>query len=137
MAKLSLADIWVVSGTNGARFEIANRRETNPSKANTSRESRTISAHAAQTKGDHYYYCFKQEIEKRSGKDLEKEPKSRISEQCAAIDYVISLNTDVFIPSHRGNIGRAMKGRRVYVGHMKCSRRMHRKLDFLKRNSEV
>ncbi|KAM7266476.1 hypothetical protein ACFE04_004373 [Oxalis oulophora] len=78
-----------------------------------------------------------EEIDKRSGKDLENEPKSRISEQCAATDYVISLNTDVFIPSHRGNIGRAMKGRRVYVGHMKCSRRLHRKLDFLKRNSEV
>ncbi|KAM7251953.1 hypothetical protein ACFE04_023836 [Oxalis oulophora] len=34
-------------------------------------------------------------------------------------------------------MGRAMKGRRVYVRHMKFSRRLHRKLDFLKRNSEV
>ncbi|KAL6576356.1 hypothetical protein OROHE_000137 [Orobanche hederae] len=37
----------------------------------------------------------------------------------AAIDYIVSLSSDVFIPSHGGNMGRAMQGHRAYVGHRK------------------
>ncbi|KAK6148086.1 hypothetical protein DH2020_018998 [Rehmannia glutinosa] len=37
----------------------------------------------------------------------------------AAIDYIVSLSSDVFMPSHGGNMGRAMQGHRAYVGHRK------------------
>ncbi|GER31978.1 O-fucosyltransferase family protein [Striga asiatica] len=37
----------------------------------------------------------------------------------AAIDYIVSLSSDVFVPSHGGNMARAMKGHRAYVGHRK------------------
>ncbi|CAK7336670.1 unnamed protein product [Dovyalis caffra] len=37
----------------------------------------------------------------------------------AAIDYIISLSSNVFIPSHGGNFGRVMQGHRAYVGHRK------------------
>ncbi|XP_002965190.2 O-fucosyltransferase 20 [Selaginella moellendorffii] len=37
----------------------------------------------------------------------------------AAIDYVVSLNSDVFMPSHGGNMGHALKGHRAYTGHRK------------------
>ncbi|KAK4408539.1 O-fucosyltransferase 37 [Sesamum angolense] len=37
----------------------------------------------------------------------------------AAIDYIVSLSSDVFLPSHGGNMGRAMQGHRAYVGHRK------------------
>ncbi|KZV46494.1 hypothetical protein F511_10599 [Dorcoceras hygrometricum] len=37
----------------------------------------------------------------------------------AAIDYIVSLSSDVFLPSHGGNMGRAMQGHRAYVGHLK------------------
>ncbi|GAV68234.1 O-FucT domain-containing protein, partial [Cephalotus follicularis] len=41
------------------------------------------------------------------------------SSALVAIDYIVSLSSDVFIPSHGGNMGRAMKGHRAYVGHRK------------------
>ncbi|XP_075504065.1 O-fucosyltransferase 37 [Primulina tabacum] len=37
----------------------------------------------------------------------------------AAIDYIVSLSSNVFLPSHGGNMGRAMQGHRAYVGHRK------------------
>ncbi|KAG6747172.1 hypothetical protein POTOM_049553 [Populus tomentosa] len=37
----------------------------------------------------------------------------------AAIDYIISLSSNVFIPSHGGNFGRVMQGHRAYAGHKK------------------
>ncbi|KAJ4978768.1 hypothetical protein NE237_009548 [Protea cynaroides] len=37
----------------------------------------------------------------------------------AAIDYTVSENSDVFMPSHGGNMGRAIQGHRAYVGHKK------------------
>lgn len=40
----------------------------------------------------------------------------------AAIDYIVSLSSDVFVPSHGGNMGRAMQGHRAYVGHRKYIR---------------
>ncbi|KAF6161399.1 hypothetical protein GIB67_009278 [Kingdonia uniflora] len=41
------------------------------------------------------------------------------SSSLAAIDYIISLSSDVFMPSHGGNMGRAMQGHRAYIGHRK------------------
>nr|XP_016515044.1 PREDICTED: uncharacterized protein At1g04910-like [Nicotiana tabacum] len=37
----------------------------------------------------------------------------------AAIDYIVSLSSDVFINSHGGNMGRTLEGHRAYVGHRK------------------
>lgn len=37
----------------------------------------------------------------------------------AAIDYIVAENSDVFLPSHGGNMGRALQGNRAYAGHRK------------------
>ncbi|KAK9278272.1 hypothetical protein L1049_027837 [Liquidambar formosana] len=52
-------------------------------------------------------------------RDSELSPFTNRSSALAAIDYIVSLSSDVFIPSHGGNMGRAMQGHRAYVGHRK------------------
>ncbi|XP_010244145.1 PREDICTED: uncharacterized protein At1g04910-like [Nelumbo nucifera] len=37
----------------------------------------------------------------------------------AAIDYVVCLNSQVFMANHGGNMARALQGHRAYLGHMK------------------
>ncbi|XP_077227914.1 O-fucosyltransferase family protein [Tasmannia lanceolata] len=49
-------------------------------------------------------------------------PFASRSSALAAIDYIVSLNSDVFIPSHGGNMGRVMQGHRAYAGHKKYIR---------------
>ena len=39
----------------------------------------------------------------------ELSPYINRSSAMAAIDYIVSLNSDVFVPSHGGNMGRAMQ----------------------------
>ncbi|KAK3040620.1 hypothetical protein RJ639_026941 [Escallonia herrerae] len=56
---------------------------------------------------------------KMLARESELAPYSNRSSVLAAIDYIVALSSDVFLPSHGGNMGRAMKGHRAYVGHRK------------------
>ncbi|KAE8038185.1 hypothetical protein FH972_010720 [Carpinus fangiana] len=49
----------------------------------------------------------------------ELEPLRNRASVMAAIDYIVSENSDVFIPSHGGNMGHALQGHRAYAGHKK------------------
>lgn len=49
----------------------------------------------------------------------ELEPLSNRASLLAAIDYIVALNSDVFMASHGGNMGRAIQGHRAYAGHRK------------------
>ncbi|KAJ0038179.1 hypothetical protein Pint_24083 [Pistacia integerrima] len=49
----------------------------------------------------------------------ELEPFANKASFMAAIDYIVSENSDVFMPSHGGNMGHAIQGHRAYAGHKK------------------
>ncbi|GMN55324.1 hypothetical protein TIFTF001_024445 [Ficus carica] len=49
----------------------------------------------------------------------ELEPFAKRASVMAAIDYIVSENSDVFMPSHGGNMGHAIQGHRAYAGHKK------------------
>ncbi|KAL8528925.1 hypothetical protein ACS0TY_006408 [Phlomoides rotata] len=44
---------------------------------------------------------------------------SNHASQTAALDYVVSVESDIFIPSHSGNMARAVEGHRRFLGHRK------------------
>ncbi|KAK3015871.1 hypothetical protein RJ639_007815 [Escallonia herrerae] len=49
----------------------------------------------------------------------ELEPFAKKASFMAAIDYIVSENSNVFMPSHGGNMGHAIQGHRAYAGHKK------------------
>ncbi|XP_022949426.1 O-fucosyltransferase 20-like [Cucurbita moschata] len=49
----------------------------------------------------------------------ELEPFAKKASIMAAIDYIVCESSDVFMPSHGGNMGHAIQGRRAYAGHKK------------------
>ncbi|KAK4253660.1 hypothetical protein QN277_010307 [Acacia crassicarpa] len=49
----------------------------------------------------------------------ELEPFSKKASLMAAIDYIVSEKSDVFMPSHGGNMGHMLQGQRAYEGHKK------------------
>ncbi|KAM7265571.1 hypothetical protein ACFE04_003254 [Oxalis oulophora] len=49
----------------------------------------------------------------------ELEPFAKKASLMAAIDYIVSEKSDVFMPSHGGNMGHAIQGNRAYAGHKK------------------
>ncbi|KAI3414413.1 O-fucosyltransferase family protein, partial [Psidium guajava] len=49
----------------------------------------------------------------------ELEPFANKASVMASIDYIICERSDVFLPSHGGNMGHALQGQRAYAGHRK------------------
>ncbi|CAN8286471.1 unnamed protein product [Cochlearia groenlandica] len=49
----------------------------------------------------------------------ELEPFANKASVMAAIDYIVCEKSDVFIPSHGGNMGHVLQGKRAYDGHKK------------------
>ncbi|KAL2491508.1 O-fucosyltransferase family protein [Abeliophyllum distichum] len=49
----------------------------------------------------------------------ELKPFEKKASLLAAIDYIVSENSDVFLASHGGNMGHAIQGHRAYAGHKK------------------
>ncbi|KAJ4916407.1 O-fucosyltransferase family protein [Raphanus sativus] len=49
----------------------------------------------------------------------ELKPFMNHSTQMAALDYIVSVESDVFIPSYSGNMARSVEGHRRFLGHRK------------------
>ncbi|KAE8666952.1 hypothetical protein F3Y22_tig00112471pilonHSYRG00068 [Hibiscus syriacus] len=49
----------------------------------------------------------------------ELEPFAHKASSMAAIDYIVSAESNVFMPSHGGNMGHAIQGHRAFAGHKK------------------
>nr|XP_043618437.1 O-fucosyltransferase 37 [Erigeron canadensis] len=74
--------------------------------------------------GDRAILLFKSEFvnvvtKEMLARDAELNPYRNRSIILTAIDYIVSLSSDVFLPSYDGHMVQALQGHRAYVGHRK------------------
>ncbi|XP_042494000.1 O-fucosyltransferase 7-like isoform X1 [Macadamia integrifolia] len=65
-----------------------------------------------------YYFPLLMCKEKLASPD-ELEPFMSHASQMASLDYIVSVESDIFIPSYSGNMARAVEGHRRFLGHRK------------------
>ena len=58
-------------------------------------------------------------IKEKLASDEELDPFINHASQMAALDYIVSVESDIFIPSYSGNMARAVEGHRRFLGHRK------------------